>query len=140
MAFKYIWNLKHQEWLEDLTHRFPKTPHPHADFFSSDLKLKIRDVMGKVIPSSDFLDVIEGRKSAQSYLEDEDKIGIIEVLGIEQEHLTLVDGLLNEFRKDIPNFVRIDLYQSWDSSETAHALMQNAYQACFRYHMLTPFV
>ena len=68
--------------------------------------------MGKVIPSSDFLDVIEGRKSAQSYLEDEDKIEIIEVLGIEQEHLTLVDGLLNEFRKDIPNFVRIDLYQS----------------------------
>ena len=140
MPFNYIGNLQGRIFRDYHTYRFPKWKHPHHDLFEDHLKRVLCDFVGKIILSTDFDALLIGDIHDVDYWAKKEKQDTLAILGITEDHLILVDWLLDEFRKDIPNFLRDDLFEENDSDEIASALYQNAVKASLEYHLLAPFL
>ena len=85
-------------------------------------------------------DILKGRIKVASYGANTTKSDTLKILGITSEHLNLMDGLIDQFRKDIPNFLRDDLFKEDDPDEVAAKLYQSAVKASLEYHLFAPFM
>ena len=141
MAYKYLWNLKGRTFIDYSTYRFPTTPHPHVQVFDEVLKQKIRDFIGKVLVIDELDHLVQWRMLARSYWERDDKIDTMKLLGITVDHLNLLDGLFDQLRKDVAEFIRDDLIVADDPSELANThLLIDGMRAGLEYHIIAPFL